>query len=149
VDIPTKFHEVWWKEFKKYLNPPIFKKFCYFFHQTSWNIVGIFTVVCGSFWRVDKIQNGGRCHGNQSAKIDFTFFAPWLPWQRPPFWFFSALQKLPHTTVDILTKFHEVWWKESKKKCNPPFLFLWQLRKVCIIDYDFFTSYTRINYTCF
>jgi hypothetical protein len=41
----------------------------YFFHQTSWNIVGIFTVVCGSFWRVDKIENGGRCHGNQSFSI--------------------------------------------------------------------------------
>jgi hypothetical protein len=25
-------------------------------------------------------------------------------------------QKLPHTTVDIPTKFDEVWWKESKKK---------------------------------
>ena len=24
-------------------------------------------------------------------------------------------QKLPHTTVNIPTKFHEVWWKESKK----------------------------------
>jgi hypothetical protein len=23
----------------------------------------------GSFWRVDKIQNGGCCHGNQGAKI--------------------------------------------------------------------------------
>jgi hypothetical protein len=23
------------------------------------------------------------------------------------------LQKFPHTTVDIPTKFHEVWWKES------------------------------------
>ena len=32
--------------------------FFYFFHQTSWNIVGIFTVVCGSFWRDDKIQIG-------------------------------------------------------------------------------------------
>ena len=30
-------------------------------------------------------------------------------------------QKLPHTTVDILTKFYEVWWKESKKILNPPF----------------------------
>jgi hypothetical protein len=28
--------------------------------------------------------------------------------------FFSTIQKLPHTTVDIPTKFHEVWWKESK-----------------------------------
>ena len=40
-----------------------------FFHQTSWNIVGIFTVVCGNFWRVDNIQKGGRCHGIQGAKI--------------------------------------------------------------------------------
>jgi hypothetical protein len=30
-------------------------------------------------------------------------------------------QKLPHTTVDIPTKFHEVWWKESKNGLNPPF----------------------------
>ena len=39
------------------------------FHQTSWNFVGISTVVCGSFWGVEKIQNGGRCHGNQGAKM--------------------------------------------------------------------------------
>jgi hypothetical protein len=30
-------------------------------------------------------------------------------------------QELPHTTVDIPTKFHEAWWKESKKHLNPPF----------------------------
>jgi hypothetical protein len=30
-------------------------------------------------------------------------------------------QKLPHTTVDIPTKFHEVWWKESKNILNPLF----------------------------
>jgi hypothetical protein len=30
-------------------------------------------------------------------------------------------QQLPHTTVDIPTKFHEVWWKESKIILNPPF----------------------------
>ena len=30
-------------------------------------------------------------------------------------------QQLPHTTVDILTKFHEVWWKESKTIFNLPF----------------------------
>ena len=30
------------------------------------------------------------------------------------------LQKLPHTTVDIPTKFHEVWWKESNKNLNLP-----------------------------
>jgi hypothetical protein len=51
----------------------------------------------------------------------FKVLGPWLPWQRPPFWICSTPQKLPHTTVDILTKFHEVWWKESKKCFNPPF----------------------------
>jgi hypothetical protein len=30
-------------------------------------------------------------------------------------------QKLPHTTVDIPTKFHEVWWKESQIFFNPLF----------------------------
>jgi hypothetical protein len=30
--------------------------------------IGISTVVCGSFWRVEQIQNGGRGHGNQGAK---------------------------------------------------------------------------------
>ena len=38
-------------------------------------------------------------------------------------------QKLPHTTVDIPTKFLEVWWKESKFFFKPPFLFPWQLRQ--------------------
>ena len=53
--------------------------------------------------------------------VNFTFFAPWLPWQRPPFLIFSTPQKLPHTTVDIPTKFHEVWSKKSTTKINPPF----------------------------
>jgi hypothetical protein len=40
-------------------------------------------------------------------------------------------QKLPHTTVNIPTKFHEVWWKESKIIfLNPPFFFPWQLTKI-------------------
>ena len=30
-------------------------------------------------------------------------------------------QKLLHTTVNIPTKFHEVWWKESNKNLNLPF----------------------------
>jgi hypothetical protein len=47
-------------------------------------------------------------------------FVHWLPWQRPPFWIFFTPQKLPHTMVDIPTKFHEVWWKESKSFLNPP-----------------------------
>jgi hypothetical protein len=53
--------------------------------------------------------------------VNLTFFAPLLPWQRLPFWIFLTPQKLPHTTVDIPTKFHEVWWKESNFFLNPPF----------------------------
>jgi hypothetical protein len=45
-----------------------FKKILDSFHQTSWNFVGISTVVCGSFWGLKKIQNSGCCHGNQGAK---------------------------------------------------------------------------------
>jgi hypothetical protein len=50
-----------------------FKQILDSYHQTSWNFVGISTVVCGSFWGVEKNQNGGRCHGNQGAKnVKFT-----------------------------------------------------------------------------
>ena len=54
---------------------------------------------------------------------------------------FNPPQKLPHTTVDIPTKFHKVWWKESKKKCNPPFLFPWQLQKSLSNRFRFFLAY--------
>ena len=37
---------------------------------------------------------------------------------------FSNPQKLTHATVDIPTKFHEVWWKESQFFLNPPFFWL-------------------------
>jgi hypothetical protein len=51
-----------------------FKKNLDSFHQTSLNFVGICTIVFGSFWGGgEKIQNGGRCHGNQGAKnVKFT-----------------------------------------------------------------------------
>jgi hypothetical protein len=38
------------------------------------------------------------------------------------FWILSTCQKLPHTTMNIPTMFHEVWWKKWKKNLNPPFL---------------------------
>ena len=58
---------------------------------------------------------------NRRISVFSGHFVPWLPWQWPPFWICSSPQKLPHTTVDIPTKFHEVWWKESKLFLNPPF----------------------------
>ena len=53
---------------------------------------------------------------------------------------FSTPQKLPHTTVDIPTKFHEVWWKESKNILNHPlFCFHGNCGKVCPIVFDLFS----------
>ena len=64
-----------------------------------------------------KIYLETKFRPNRKIFVFGGHFVPWLPWQRP------------HTTVDIHTKFHEVWWKESKFFLNPPFLFPWQLRQ--------------------
>jgi hypothetical protein len=47
-------------------------------------------------------------------------------------------QKLPHTTVDILTKFHE---RNPKFFLIPPFSFLWQLRQSLSNRLRFFLAY--------
>jgi hypothetical protein len=59
------------------------------------------------------IQLDVEVTGNITAKLCevgsiFNIFAPWLPWQRLPFLICSTTQQLPHTTVDINTKFDEV-----------------------------------------
>ena len=64
--------------------------------------------------------------GNITAKFcevgsEFNIFCTLVTMATATFWFFSTPQKLPHTTVDIPAKFHEVWWKESKLFLNPPF----------------------------
>jgi hypothetical protein len=48
-------------------------------------------------------------------------------------------QKLRHTTVDIPTKFHEVWWKESKNILNSLFFVSMATAAVCPTDSDFFS----------
>jgi hypothetical protein len=49
-----------------------------------------------------------------------------------PFWILSTRQKLPHTTVNIPTMLHEVWWKKyssyyyySYSSLSP--FFLWHM----------------------
>ena len=84
-------------------------------------------------WQERLLQNFVK------LEVNLTFFAPWLPLQRPPFWMCSTPQQLPHTTVDIPTKCHEVWWKKSKIILNPPlFCFHGNCGKVCPTDSDFF-----------
>ena len=80
--------------------------------------------------------------------VNLTFFAPWLPWQQPPFWIFSTPQMLSHTTVDIPTKFHEVWWKESKNWLNPLFCFHGNCGKGCPTDSDFFGLSRSTRWGC-
>jgi hypothetical protein len=65
----------------KYKNLPFWTKFGFQvdFDVGNWyplfgscimiDFVGISTVVCGSFWGVEQIQNGGHCHGNQGIKL--------------------------------------------------------------------------------
>ena len=98
-----------------------------------------------AFGRLKKIQNGSRCHGNQGAKNvkrkphNFEWWSIFVSSFKRIFWIFPTPQKLPHTTMDIPTKFHEVWWKESKTISNPPFFcFHGNCGKVCPTDSDFF-----------
>ena len=67
------------------------------------------------------------------------------------FEFVQPPQKLPHTTVDIPTKFHEVWWKESKTKFNPPFFVSMATAEICPTDSDFFglSHSTRCGCCCY
>ena len=129
----------WMKEIKKKLKFPLI-----YFHGNCGK-------VCPTYSDFFGLSRSTRCGCWQETLlqkfvkfgVNLTFFAPWLPWQRPPFWIFfqtSPPQKMPHTTVDIPTKFHEVWWMESKNVLNPPplFLFPWQLRKSLSNRFRFF-----------
>ena len=64
--------------------------------------------------------------GNTTAKLcelwsEFNIFCTLVTMATAAIFNLFNPQKLPHTTVDIPTKFHEVWWKESKIILNTPF----------------------------
>ena len=54
---------------------------------------------CKTLWSLEWIKKKSTLVTMAAAAI-LNFFNP---------------QKLPHTAVDVPTKFHEVWWKESQK----------------------------------
>ena len=106
------------------------------------------------FWRPFLVQNGHHSKPKWSpygAACLIPCKYP-FPLKSAHFWIFNDFfnfyfenfnnkehKKLPHTTVDILSKFHEVWWKESKKKMLIPlFSFYGNCGKVCSTDSDFF-----------
>ena len=130
VNIPMMFHEVWWKKSKLFKNPPFFN-----FHGK-----------CGKICPTDSdffaylVPLDVDVTGNITAKLcevwsEFNIFAPWLPWQRPPFWFFST-PKSCHTLRWI---FLQSLMKGIQKYFKSPFFcFHGNCGKVCPTDSDFF-----------
>ena len=64
--------------------------------------------------------------GNITAKLcevwsEFNIFCTLVTMTTAAILKFFNSQKLQHTTVDIPTKFHDVWWKESNFFLNLPF----------------------------
>jgi len=116
VNIPTIFHEVWWKKSKNFLNPPFF---------ISMAAAAKFVLPIPIFLAY-LVPLDVDVTGNITAKIceiwsEFNICCTLVNIGTAAILNFFNPQKLPHTTVDIPTKFHEVWWKESKFFLNPPF----------------------------
>jgi hypothetical protein len=69
--------------------------------------------------------------------VNLSFFAPWLPWQRPPF---STPQRLQHTTMDIrifLLSFMKFDERNQNKILIPHFCFHGNCGKTCPTDSNF------------
>jgi hypothetical protein len=75
--------------------------------------------------------------------VNLTFFAPWLPWQRPPFWnFFNPPKAVAHYGGYS----YKVSWSLMKgiQKCfKSPFLFPWQLRQSLSYRFWFYFGLSR------
>ena len=85
------------------------------------------------FWKFYKqrAQHGGviyfcvKFQKDPLYGVNLKFFAPWLPWQRPPFWICST----PKAAAHYGGYSYKVSWKESIFFLIHPFLFPWQLRQ--------------------
>ena len=66
---------------------------------------------------------------------EFNIFCTLVTMAKAAILIFSTPQKLPHTTVDIPTKFHE---RNPNFFLIPPFCFHGNCGKVCTTDSDFF-----------
>jgi hypothetical protein len=80
--------------------------------------------------------------------LNLTFFAPWLPWQQPPFWICSTPPKA--ATHYGGYSYKDLWslMKGIKKKLNHPFLFPWQLRKSLSNRFRFFGLSRSTRWGC-
>ena len=73
--------------------------------------------------------------------VNLTFFAPWLPWQRLPFWIFATPKAATHYGGYSC----KVSWSLMKGIQNyfksPLFLFPWQLQQSLSNRFRFFWAY--------
>ena len=133
VDIPTKFHEVWWKESKFFLNPPFFISMA-----TAAKFVLPIAILLAYLIQLDVDVTGNITAKLYEVWSVLNIFCSLVTMATAAILNFFNPQKLPHTTVDIPTKFHEVWWKESKNILNLLFCFHGNCSKVCPTDSDYF-----------
>jgi hypothetical protein len=141
VDIPTKFHEVWWKESKNILNPPFF---------VSMATVAKFVQPIPIFFGLSRSTRCGCCSCQVSSisvrRVTcydhfcvFQFIlAFWpFPWQRQPFWKNQPLKDQLHMAYDIPTRFHNVWSRhlreiERTKMCGIIIIILKKKHRITI-----------------
>ena len=72
-------------------------------------------------------------------RVNLTFFAPWLPWQWPPFWIFVNPSKAATHYGGYSYKVSWSLMKGIQKKLNPPFFcFHGNCGKVCPTDSNCF-----------
>ena len=118
VNIPAMFHEVWWKK-----SPKLFKSTLFLY---PWQLRQSLSYRF-RFFLAYLVPLDVDATGNITAKLcevwcEFNIFCTLVTMATAAILKKIQLpQQLPHTTVDIPTKFHEVWWKESKIILNPPF----------------------------
>ena len=83
-------------------------------------------------WRETLLQNFVK------LEVNLTFFAPWLPWQRPPFW---IIFNPPTAATHYSGYSYKVWWSLMKGIQNyfkfPPFCFHGNCGEVCPTNSDF------------
>ena len=70
--------------------------------------------------------------------VNLTFFAPWLPWQRPPFEFVQPLKSCHTLRWIFLQNFMKFEERNPNFFLILPFLFLWQLRQSLSNRFRFF-----------
>ena len=73
--------------------------------------------------------------------LNLTFFAPWLPWQRLPFWMFSTPKSCHTLRWIFLQSFMKFDERNPKIVLMPLFCFYGNCGKMCPTDSDFFLAY--------